>query len=60
MAHEQMTIILPEQQSLKPDGYLLPNAPFRRRRSLNALLHDETERVVKAEDSRLWIRELVS
>lgn len=40
-----------------PTSYLPPNAPFRRRRSLNALLH-EAERAVKAEDNQLWMREL--
>jgi hypothetical protein len=39
-----------------PNSYLPPNAPFRRRRSLNALLH-EAERAVKAEDTKLWIQE---
>ncbi|MEW6405787.1 MAG: hypothetical protein AB1649_28680 [Chloroflexota bacterium] len=38
-----------------PDCYLPPNAPFRRRRSLNMLIH-EAERAVKAEDTELWIQ----
>jgi hypothetical protein len=37
-----------------PDSYLPPNAPFRRRRSLNMLIH-EAERAVKAEDTKLWL-----
>jgi hypothetical protein len=40
-----------------PATYLAPNAPFRRRRSLNALIH-EAERAVKAEDTRLWIQNM--
>jgi hypothetical protein len=40
-----------------PDSYLPPNAPFRRRRSLNALIH-EAERAVKAEDTQLWIQNM--
>jgi len=40
-----------------PNSYLPANAPFRRRRSLNALIH-EAERAVKAEDNQLWIQEL--
>jgi hypothetical protein len=38
-----------------PKSYLPPNAPFRRRRSLNMLIH-EAERAVKAEDTELWIQ----
>ena len=38
-----------------PHSYLPPNAPFRRRRSLNMLLH-EAERAVKAEDTKLWLQ----
>ena len=38
-----------------PDCYLPPNAPFRRRRSLNMLIH-EAERAVKAEDTKLWLQ----
>ena len=38
-----------------PNFYLPPNAPFRRRRSLNMLLH-EAERAVKAEDTKLWLQ----
>jgi hypothetical protein len=37
-----------------PDSYLLPNAPFRRRRSLNMLIH-EAERAVKADETKLWL-----
>ena len=40
-----------------PDCYLPANAPFRRRRSFRALLH-EAERAVQAEDTRLWIEEM--
>ena len=40
-----------------PDSYLPPNAPFRRRRSLNMLIH-EAERAVKTEDNQLWIQEM--
>jgi hypothetical protein len=42
------------QPTSLPDSYLPPNAPFRRRRSLNKLIHD-AERAVKAEDTRLWM-----
>ena len=45
------------QPTSLPEIYLQPNASFRRRRSLNALIH-EAERVVKAEDIRLWLDEL--
>ncbi|MCQ3939034.1 MAG: hypothetical protein DPW18_18600 [Chloroflexi bacterium] len=40
-----------------PGGYLPPNAPFRRRRSLTMLIH-EAERAVKAEDDRLWLESI--
>ena len=40
-----------------PGSYLPPNAPFRRRRSLNALIH-EAERAVKAEDTELWLQNM--
>lgn len=40
-----------------PETYAPPNAPFRRRRSLNALLH-EAERAVKADDAKLWLDSL--
>jgi len=40
-----------------PTNYLPPNAPFRRRRSLNMLIH-EAERAVKVEDNQLWIQGL--
>lgn len=46
-----------EQPTSLPESYLPPNAPFRRRRSLNALLH-EAERVVKAEDASRWLEDL--
>jgi hypothetical protein len=40
-----------------PAGYLPANAPFRRRRSLNMLMH-EAERAVQAEERRQWMEEL--
>jgi hypothetical protein len=40
-----------------PDTYLPPNAPFRRRRSLNMLIH-EAERAVKSEDAKLWLQNM--
>lgn len=40
-----------------PTSYLPPNAPFRQRRSLNALLH-EAERAVKAEETKRWLENL--
>ncbi|MBK9924549.1 MAG: hypothetical protein IPP66_04580 [Anaerolineales bacterium] len=45
------------QPTSVPNSYLPPNAPFRRRRSLNALVH-EAERAVKAEDDELWIQQM--
>lgn len=38
-----------------PDTYLPPNAPFRRRRGLNALIH-EAERAVRAEEASQWLQ----
>jgi hypothetical protein len=40
-----------------PNWYLPPNAPFRRRRSFNALFH-EADRAVKAEDTELWLQNM--
>lgn len=40
-----------------PDCYLPANAPFRRRRSLNSLIH-EAERAVQAEDTKRWLKEM--
>jgi hypothetical protein len=40
-----------------PNSYLPPNAPFRRRRSLNMLIH-EAERAVKADDTKLWLENM--
>ena len=40
-----------------PDSYLPPNAPFRRRRGLNTLIH-EAERAVKADDTKLWLEDM--
>ncbi|MCL4275640.1 MAG: hypothetical protein KJZ77_17340 [Anaerolineales bacterium] len=40
-----------------PNSYLPPNAPFRRRRSLTMLIR-EAERVVQAEDTKLWMQSL--
>ncbi len=39
-----------------PPQYYPPNALIRRRRTLNALIH-EAERAVQAEDTKLWLRE---
>ena len=50
-------ISLNSQPTLLPESYLPPNASFRRRRSLNAMIH-EAERAVKAEDSERWLQEL--
>ena len=40
-----------------PTSYLPPNAPFRRRRGLNMLIHD-AERAVKADDTKLWLEDM--
>jgi len=40
-----------------PNSYLPPNAPFRRRRSLNMLIH-EAERAVKADNTKLWLENM--
>jgi hypothetical protein len=40
-----------------PPIYLPPNSKFRRRVSLNKLIH-EAERAVKAEDMQLWMKEM--
>jgi hypothetical protein len=48
---------LNSQPTTLPESYLPPNAPFRRRRSLNALLH-EAERAVKNEDAKLWLQDI--
>lgn len=40
-----------------PNSYLPPNAPFRRRRSLTMLIH-EAERAVKADDTKLWLKNI--
>jgi hypothetical protein len=40
-----------------PNSYLPPNAPFRRRRSLNMLIH-EAERTVKADNTKLWLENM--
>ena len=45
------------QPTSLPSCYLPPNAPFRRRKSLNMLIR-EAERAVKAEDTKLWIENL--
>ena len=45
------------QPTSVPNSYLPPNASFRRRRSLNALIH-EAERAVNAEDTKLWIQQM--
>jgi hypothetical protein len=46
-----------DQPTSLPGSYLPPNAPFRRKRSLNALIH-EAKRAVKAEDNHLWLKNL--
>ena len=38
-----------------PDVYLPPNAPFRRRRSLNSLIH-EAERAVQMDEAKHWLK----
>ena len=50
-------VSLNEQPTPLPASYQLPNAPFRRRRGLKALIH-EAERAVKAEDARLWLENM--
>lgn len=40
-----------------PQPYLPPSSGFRRRYSLNKLIH-EAKRAVKAEDAQLWLQEL--
>jgi len=45
------------QPTSLPNSYLPPNAPFRRRRSLNMLIH-EAERAVRAEDRKLWLESI--
>ena len=40
-----------------PNSYVPANAPFRRRRSLNRLLH-EAERAVQADDKKLWLEDM--
>ncbi len=40
-----------------PNSYLPPNAPFRRRRSLNMLVH-EAKQAVKADDTKLWLENM--
>lgn len=50
-------VSLNSQPTALPNSYLPPNAPFRRRKSLTALLH-EAERAVKAEDTKLWLQDL--
>jgi hypothetical protein len=50
-------ISLNVQPTVVPARYLPANAPFRRRRSLTALIR-EAERAVKAEDTKLWLQDL--
>ena len=50
-------VSLNNQPTSLPESYLPPNAPFRRRRSLNAMIH-EAERAVKAEDAELWLQSM--
>ncbi len=47
-------VSLNDQPTPVPDCYLPPNAPFRRRRSLNMLIR-EAERAVKADDTKRWL-----
>ncbi|MCC7189362.1 MAG: hypothetical protein IT312_11525 [Anaerolineales bacterium] len=47
-------VSLNSQPTPLPNSYLPPNAPFRRRRSLKAMIH-EAERAVKAEDAKHWL-----
>jgi len=50
-------VSLNHQPTPLPDFYLPPNAPFRRRQSLNMLIH-EAERAVKADDTKLWLENM--
>jgi hypothetical protein len=50
-------IALNSQPTPLPNSYAPPNAPFRRRRSFNALVH-EAERAVQAEDTQLWMQSM--
>ena len=50
-------VSLNNQPTLLPGSYLPPNAPFRRRQSLNAMIH-EAERAVKSDDTKLWLQNM--
>lgn len=50
-------VSLNSQPTSLPQAYRPPNASWRRRRSLNALIHD-AERAVKIEDDQLWLQEM--
>ena len=50
-------ISLNGQPTPLPNDYLPPNAPFRRRRSLNMLIH-EAERAVKADETKRWLENM--
>lgn len=50
-------VSLNNQPTPLPESYLPPNAPFRRRRSLNAITH-EAKRAVKAEDTERWLQDM--
>ena len=50
-------VSLNDEPTPLPEFYLPPNSPFRRRRSLNALIH-EAERAVKTEDAENWLKSL--
>ena len=50
-------VSLNSQPTPLPESYIQPNAPFRRRRSLNAMIH-EAERAVKTEEAKHWLQEL--
>jgi len=48
---------LNRQPTKLPAAYLPPNAQFIRRRTLNQLIH-EAERVVKSDETKLWLQEM--
>ena len=46
-----------QQPTPLPNSYVPANAPFKRRRSLNKLLH-QAERAVQADDKKLWLEDI--
>lgn len=50
-------IALNSQPTPVPNSYLPANAPFRRRYSLNKLIH-QAERAVQAEDTKILIKDM--